>query len=92
MEYGSQTDPYSTPGLLPEQLKSELYFPCAICARDLAKSWACYSTARISKVRVVEEIKEFRPKLQLQAFGYAEILHEREVNTLKRRPNQGIGR
>ena len=59
VEYGLRTDPYSTPGFLPEQLECELYFPRGIGAENLAKGCACQRTVRISKIRVVEQIEEF---------------------------------
>ena len=74
VEYGSSIDPYSRPGFLPEQLKSELNLPCAIGTENLAKVSAVERTGRVRKICVVEQIEDFRPKLQVRLLRQAGFL------------------
>src|SRR5690242_8158414 len=75
---------------LEQELQRQLNDSTRQSLVDLAKRRRADVVVREPEIRVVNDVKELRSELEAHGFAYRDILEQREIPLLKRRPGHDV--
>src|ERR1700730_4326922 len=74
---------------LKVELQRELYFSRRLCCGDEPEIGVPHGIVHLCELRVIEQIEEFRPKLNPPLFSEQEVLLQAQVNIRETRSDDG---